>query len=728
MENIVKKTNKQWNLLFDDDQDQVASAAVSELASALRVTHTTAKLLYLRGYRSVSEAERFFRLEEAEPHDPFLLKDMEKAVSRVRLALERKERIAIYGDYDVDGVTATSLLYLYLSEYGADVLSYIPSRSKEGYGLSESAIDYLQEKGVKLIITVDTGITAVEEIAYAESLGIDTVVTDHHECLAELPRACAVVNPHRADDAYPFLGLAGVGVAFKLVCAMEMQKCEREGTSALEGVLRLCNDYADLVAVGTIADVMPVTDENRLFIAKGISNMETNCRLGLKALIDASGTNRGSRRNITSSFIGFVLAPRINAAGRVADASVAVDLLLTDQKERADALAKQLCELNSERQTEENRIVQEAYRKIEALPEEDRREVLVIDSDDWHQGVIGIVSSRLTEQYGLPSILITYDGTTDDIGKGSGRSVKGLNLVEALAACSDLLVRYGGHELAAGLSIRRRDVSRLRSRLNDYAAEHFSGADHIIQIDADCEISARDLTMRLAEEVGMLEPFGIGNATPNFILRDATVLKIAPIGGGKHVRLLLEKDGVSATAVWFGKCASELPFSEGEIADFLFQISINEFNGIFSVQMLLQDASVARSEQMRMDLEKERFQAILSGATYTADENILPDRNDIAVVYRFLRKETENGHTSFPVRRLLSSLNRQGVSFTYGKIRVILCVLRELHLCDYAETVPDHFIFEFCDCPIKTDLERSEMLSKFRSQLQKSPPKERCLS
>lgn len=727
MENVVKKTNKQWNLLFDD-QDQVASSVICELASALRVTLTTAKLLYLRGYPTVSEAEHFFRLEEAEPHDPFLLKDMKKAVSRVQLALERNERIAIYGDYDVDGVTATSLLYLYLSEYGADVLSYIPNR-KEGYGLSKSAIDSLRGKGVKLVITVDTGITAVEEIAYAESLGIETVITDHHECLSELPKACAVVDPHRSDDTYPFLGLAGVGVAFKLVCALEMQKCEQEGTSALEGILRLCNDYADLVAVGTIADVMPVTDENRLFIAKGLSNMETHCRLGLKALIDAASSNRASRRDLTSAFIGFVLAPRINAAGRVADASIAVELLLTDQKERADALAKRLCELNSERQAEENRIVQEAYRKIEALPEEDRRDVLVIDSDDWHQGVIGIVSSRLTEQYGLPSILITYEGATDDIGKGSGRSVKGLNLVEELAACSDLLVRYGGHELAAGLSVRRRDVALLRSRLNEYASEHFSGADHIIQIDADCEISARDMTMRLAEEIGMLEPFGIGNATPNFILRDATVLKIAPIGGGKHVRLLLEKDGVSATAVWFGKCASELPFTEGELADFLFQISINEFNGVFSVQMLVQDATVARSEQMKLDSEKERFQAILSGGTYTAEENILPDRNDIAVVYRFLRQETENGRTSFPARRLLSSLNRQsGISFTYGKVRIILSVLQELHLCDYAETVPDHFIFEFCERPEKTDLERSETLSRFRSQLRKSPLEERCLS
>ena len=393
MESVLENPVKQWCLLFDES-DPDAARTVAELSSALRITSVTAKLLYLRGYRTVEAANRFFHLEEAEPHDPFLLRDMEPAVERLLLAIERKERIAVYGDYDVDGVTSTSLLYLYLSEYGADVGYYIPSRSKEGYGLSAGAIDALREKGVSLMVTVDTGITAVEEIAYAKSLGIDTIVTDHHECRPELPDACAVVNPHRADDNYPFKELAGVGVAFKLVCAMETEKCRREENSVYEGISRLCDDYADLIAIGTIADVMPVTDENRLFVAKGLAVMESRPRLGLSALIDAASANRGRPRKLTSTYIGFVIAPRMNAAGRMAEASAAVELLLSDHKATADDYANRLCKLNAERQSEENRIAEEAYRKIEAMPAEERRNVLVIDSDDWNQGVVGIVSSR----------------------------------------------------------------------------------------------------------------------------------------------------------------------------------------------------------------------------------------------------------------------------------------------------------------------------------------------
>lgn len=707
---------KQWHLLFDAP-DSLATQAVSELSEALNVTPTTAKLLYLRGYRTVAEAKRFFRLEEAEPHDPFLLRDMRRAVDRVNQAVENRERIAVYGDYDVDGVTATSLLYLYLSNLGADVGYYIPSRSKEGYGLSRGAIDQLREKGVSLLITVDTGITAIEEIAYARSVGIDTVVTDHHECRPELPDACAVVNPHRADDPYPFKELAGVGVAFKLACAMESDRCEKAGTSVFEGVLRVCDQYADLVAIGTIADVMPVTDENRLLIAKGLSVMETRCRPGLCALISAANAGKNRVRKLSSSYIGFVVAPRLNAAGRVADASLAVELLLSESLGQAEALAAKLCELNTERQTEENRIAEEAYRMIEQMPEEDKKRILVIDHDDWHPGVIGIVSSRVTERYGLPSILITYEGSEDDVGKGSGRSVKGLNLVEALDACRDLLVRYGGHELAAGLSVRRRDVAALRRRLNEYAMEHLSGEELTVQIDVDCELDVRDLSIRLAEELEQLEPFGNGNAAPLFVLRDAHVQKIQPIGGGKHVRLTVEKDGISTVAVWFGKTVTELPFEEGETADFLFQLQINEFNGTYSLQMLLRDADLAKSDQERFAAEKARFTEIEAGGMFDESENLLPDRDDVAIVYQFLRRETGNGHTSFPARRLLNVLNRcSGVPFTYAKLRIILLVLRELNLCGVSEPTEDHFLFDFYVQPVKTNLEHSAVLRRFRTQ------------
>lgn len=721
MESVLENPVKQWCLLFDES-DPDAARTVAELSSALRITSVTAKLLYLRGYRTVEAANRFFHLEEAEPHDPFLLRDMEPAVERLLLAIERKERIAVYGDYDVDGVTSTSLLYLYLSEYGADVGYYIPSRSKEGYGLSAGAIDALREKGVSLMVTVDTGITAVEEIAYAKSLGIDTIVTDHHECRPELPDACAVVNPHRADDNYPFKELAGVGVAFKLVCAMETEKCRREGKSVYKGISRLCNDYADLIAIGTVADVMPVTDENRLFVAKGLAVMESRPRLGLSALIDAASANRGRPRKLTSTYIGFVIAPRMNAAGRMAEASAAVELLLSDHKATADAYANRLCELNAERQSEENRIAEEAYRKIEAMPAEERRNVLVIDSDDWNQGVVGIVSSRVTERYGLPSILISYDGSDDDVGKGSGRSVKGLNLVEALTACGDLLLRYGGHELAAGLSVRRRDVATLRRRLNEYADEHLSAEARVCQIDADCELSVRDMTIRLAEEIARFEPFGNGNSAPKFVLRDAKVLNIRPMGGGKHVRLQVEKDGVSVSAVWFGKAVSELPFSDGELADFLFEINLNEYNGVFSLQMLLRDAIPAESDREKFQAEKQRYEEIEAGGTFTSEERIFPDRSDVALVYQLLRRETRMGHTGFFARRLLGALVREnGNVFPYAKMRIVLRVLQELKLCDYAEPIKDYFVFDFCDRPEKTDLEQSAVLCRFHSQMQTKP-------
>ncbi|MBO4308764.1 MAG: single-stranded-DNA-specific exonuclease RecJ [Clostridia bacterium] len=721
MESIFDQQVKKWHLLFNES-DPEASRTVAELSSALRIAPVTAKLLYLRGYRTVEAANRFFHLEEAEPHDPFLLRDMRLAVERLSLAVERGERIAVYGDYDADGVTSTSLLFLYLSEYGADVDYYIPSRSKEGYGLSKAAIDTLREKGVSLMVTVDTGVTAVEEIAYASSVGIDTIVTDHHECRPKLPKAFAVVNPHRADDNYPFKELAGVGVAFKLVCAMETEKCRREGKSVYEGISRLCNDYADLIAIGTIADVMPVTDENRLFVAKGLAVMEARPRLGLNALIDAASANRGRPRKLTSTYIGFVIAPRMNAAGRMAEASETVKLLLSDNKATANDYAERLCELNAERQSEENRIAEEAYRKIEAMPAEERRNVLVIDSDSWNQGVIGIVSSRVTERYGLPSILITYDGLEDDVGKGSGRSVKGLNLVEALTACGDLLIRYGGHELAAGLSVRRRDVAALRRRLNEYADEHFSEEARVCQIDADCELSVREMTIRLAEEIAMFEPFGSGNVAPKFVLRDARVTAIRPMGGGKHVRLQVEKDGLSVPAVWFGKAVSELPFTEGELADFLFEINVNEYNGVFSLQMLLRDAVPAASDREKFLAEKKRYEEIEAGGCFSTEERLFPDRSDVALVYQFLRRETRNGHTGFWAHRLLGALARDnGNPFPYAKMRIVLRVLRELKLCDYTEPITDYLVFDFCERPEKTDLEQSSVLCRFRSQLQPKP-------
>ncbi len=720
-----KNRTKKWSTLYKPG-DPKAEAAIGEISREVGVSEILARLLYQRGYKTPAEATRFFRMEETALHDPFAMRDMDKAVARLETALAVGERIAIYGDYDVDGVTSVSLLYLYLRELGADVGYYIPSRSEEGYGLSNAAIDRLHERGVKLIVTVDTGITANSETAYAKTLGIDMVITDHHECRPELPQACAVVDPHRPDDSYPFRGLAGVGVVFKFVCAYEMTRCRRLGSPELEGLKRVCRTYMDLVAIGTVADVMPIADENRLIVAIGLRRMETDCRPGLAALMAAAAAGKSRpQKHLNSTYIGFTVAPRINAAGRVSRASIAVELLLSETEEQARAQAERLCELNSERQAEENRIAEAAYQKLEALPEEERRSVLVLDDDDWHQGIIGIVSSRMTERYGLPSILITYDGSVgaapspSDVGKGSGRSVQGMNLVEALTSCSELLLRYGGHELAAGLSIRRGDVEAFRRRINAYAAERFSEEELSFKLEIDCELSVEDLTISLAEELDRLEPFGVSNPVPSFLLRDMLLTRVQPMGGGKHLRLTVERDGVSVNCVWFGRGIAELPFECGERVDLVFQMNVNEFQGNRSLQLILQDAARSERDEAIYLGQVARYEAIKGGEMYLLEEEILPSREDVAVVYTYLRREFRAGRTGFPIRRLLRVLHTpQGTAYNYSKLKFIIRVLQELQICGVSEPTPDFYRFDI-SYSTKTNLEKSSILRRLRGQLKK---------
>ncbi|MBE6633540.1 MAG: single-stranded-DNA-specific exonuclease RecJ [Ruminococcaceae bacterium] len=726
----MNRRAKKWATLFPQG-DQQADVAVRMMAQEAGLSEVAARLLYIRGYRTAEEANRFFRMEATQLHDPYLMRDMSLAVERILRAVRGGEKICVYGDYDVDGVTAVSLLYLYLKELGADIGYYIPSRSLEGYGISNFAIDRLSEDGVRLMITVDTGITANAEAEYAASLGIDMVITDHHECRAELPTACAVVNPHRHDDEYPFKELAGVGVIFKVICAIEMALCREQGIPEINGVRRVCMQYSDLVAIGTIADVMQVSDENRLIISMGLKRMEADCRLGLQELADAASAGKDkskkNQKKFTSTFIGFVIAPRMNAAGRVSRASIAVELLLSEDRERARELAEELCHLNLKRQEEENRITETAYRKIEELPLEERRFVLVLDDDSWHQGIIGIVSSRITERYGLPSILISYDGSVgetpsgSDVGKGSGRSLKGVNLVNALSTCEDLLVRFGGHELAAGLSIRRKDVEAFRRRINQNAEAQLGGEPICVNLDADCEVQMSELTMRLAQEINYFEPFGSSNPVPCFILRDARILRISPMGGGKHLRMTVEKDGLTINAVWFGTAVSELPFEPSEAVDLLFQLNVNEFQNTTTLQMIIQDAKTAESYERRYEAQVARYCEIKAGAEYEAWEQVLPNREDVAAVYTYLRREFRAGHTCFPIRRLLASVRTpEGGSFNYIKLKFIIRILQELRICGVNEPTPDYFLFDIF-YQTKTNLEKSSILHKLRSQ-QKKPP------
>lgn len=702
---------------------------VSQTARELGVSRILAILLRNRGYRNSADAERFLRFETADFHDPFLLNDMEVAVHRIMRAVEDKEKICVYGDYDVDGVTSVSMLYLYLTSMGADVTIKIPKRDGEGYGVSAAAIDTLAESGVTLIITVDTGITANDEIVYARGLGVDVVVTDHHECRSELPEAVAVVNPHRADSEYPFSELAGVGVVFKLVCAYEMTLSRMRGESVLDGVSRICREYADLAAIGTIADVMPITDENRLIVSMGLKLLENTKRVGLAALMEAAnpaakdGKSASKKRKISSGFIGFGIAPRINAAGRISDSIIAVNLILEEDKARAESYAEELCEINRRRQIEENKIAEEAYEMIESSHDFDKDMVIVLANDEWQQGIIGIVSSRITEKYGLPSILISFKGAVEgepseyDDGKGSGRSIKGMNLVGALNYCEDTLEKYGGHELAAGLTVKRCNVEAFRRKINEYAAQNLTEELFKVKIDVDCEMDMRDVTLPLAEEILSLEPFGVGNPTPSFVMRDATVQRIMQIGGGKHTKLILEKDGATVCGMYFGVSASELEFEVGDKIDLIFNLDINDYRNVRSVQLIIQDTRISETQSKLILDAKRRYKEINSGAEYSACEDVIPSRDDFAAVYTLLRREYRTGTNVFDEKTLLRLVNQNGhPEINYIKLKYILRIMNELRICGVEEIDKEIYRFEIFFNASKTSIDKSSILKKLKSR------------
>ncbi len=716
----MKFTDKKkvWSLRYTPGNCEV-DAAVDSIAALLGISKVTARLIYNRGHRNALVAKDFLSTALDVFHDPYVMKDMDRAVDRIEKALQDEEKITVYGDYDVDGVTAVTLIYLYLRSLGANVDYYIPSRAKEGYGVSRVAIDKLCESGTKLIVTVDTGITANDEVDYARTLGIDTVVTDHHECHGTLPSACAVVNPHRPDCPYPFKELAGVGVVFKLTCAYELRRSA--GEDFISVMERMCRGYVDLVAIGTVADVMPLIDENRIIVKRGLEMIEKTDRCGLAALIDAinnSGNGNGERvvakkRKVNASFIGFGIAPRINAAGRISSAQKAVALLLSENKSEAAGMARELCEINLRRQAEENTIAEQAYAKIAEKHDFDTDRVIVLDHDEWQQGIIGIVASRITEKFGLPSILISFDGaisgepTADDVGKGSGRSIKGMNLVEALDHCRDLLVRFGGHELAAGLSVTRGKVDEFRRKINEYAREKLTEDLSVMRYEADCALEGADITVRTVNEINMLEPFGVANQTPSFIVRGLTLDKIIPMGAGKHSKLMLTLDGRSYQAVYFGMPSSELDFYPGEKIDLLCQLGLNEFRGQTSLQLIVQDVRLADSTQESYEREIERYREIVGGATFEYAENIIPSRTDAAELYKFFVRENSSGNYKFTYRMLQSQLARSRHNMNYSKLRFALMILRDMQVCSVEESAEGIVSVEVRPRAEKTSIEKS---------------------
>ncbi|MCQ2771548.1 MAG: single-stranded-DNA-specific exonuclease RecJ, partial [Clostridia bacterium] len=429
--------SSKWSVLEQDDQ------LVKILSESLNVSKTCARILINRGYNDAESAKSFMEKTDNFFHNPFLMKDMDKAVSIIQQAIKEDEKITIYGDYDVDGVTSVSILYLYLKEHGANVDYYIPTRDSEGYGLNTSAFDVIKSHGTNLIITVDTGITAIDEVEYAHSIGLKVLVTDHHQCRPELPNAEAVVNPKRPDCEYPFKELSGVGVVFKIVCALELSEING-GEYNVYTIRDVCKRFIDLVTIGTVADVMPLVGENRVIVYLGLQLLQNPQCIGIKSLFRAAGIiGAGGQKKVTATTMGYTIAPKINAVGRISSAERAVELFLSSSYSESDVIAEELCAINRERQETENVIYKEAFEQLSKEPEVEKFNAIVLASETWHHGVIGIVASRITEKFGVPSVLISFDGAEPDeegkiIGKGSVRSIKGVNIVEALSACSDL--------------------------------------------------------------------------------------------------------------------------------------------------------------------------------------------------------------------------------------------------------------------------------------------------
>ena len=670
-----------WNV------SQPKAEAVNALAGC-GYKPLTAMVLASRGITG-EQAARDYLSCDTPPADPFLMKDMDLAVGRVALAIENDETIAVFGDYDVDGITATCLLTDFLRSCGARCISYIPGRLEEGYGLNPIAIHQLHSEGVSLIITVDCGITAVDEALLCKELGIDLVITDHHECKDQLPSAIAVVDPHRPDDRYPHKILSGVGVAFKLAAAL---------SGSQEDVLAA---YADMVCLGTVADVMLLQEENRVFVDRGLRSLQLAPRLGLAALMAECGCDAST---LSASSIGFMLAPRINAAGRMGKIDLAVNLLLTDDPEEAAALARSLCDLNRQRQSVESEIYDQA---ISMLPEGTAPEAIVLADDRWHQGVVGIVASRIAEEYCCPTFLICLDG---EHGKASSRSYGGFNLFAALTVLSPLLESYGGHELAAGFTISRQNIDTFREAVCSLAAQYYCEDTPRTSLVIDCAISPEMLTLPNIESLDALEPCGNGCPKPVLMMENLTIDRLQSVGNGKHLRLRLRRGRYTINAIYFSMTAQAASIVQGDLVDVAFIPQINEFRDERSVQMNLLDIRPACQAVCSPELSGYRT---LHSSTLQpeAARKLLPDRATLAMVWRYLASIPGSDIEESPMCLCRKIVRWSGSPLSLGCMMVCLDIFSDVDL------IRVHRLHKYISIRLtpgtgKADLNRSQTMQR----------------
>ena len=681
---------KQWNRASCplERRKRLEAAGFTALASLA---------LYARGLDTPEKAAAFLKADLSRLQDPMDMKDMAQAARRVAQALERGERIAVYGDYDVDGITSTCLLTDFLRREGGDVLLYIPDRLEEGYGLNQEALTTLHGEGVSLVVTVDCGITAVEEAEYARSLGMDLVITDHHECKAQLPQAVAVVDPRRSDCPYPFKSLAGVGVALKLALALGGPGRRQE----------LLERYVDLAAIGTVADVMSLTGENRTIVRLGLEALRTTNRPGLRALLRQAGLED---RPLTSVSIGYTLAPRLNASGRMGCAGLAAELLLTHSPARGEELAVELCQLNRERQSIEAEIYDQCIPLAQALPQ-NRRYALVLAGEHWHQGVVGIVASRLADRFSCPTFMICLQ---DGKGKGSCRSFAGFNLFAALEHCGHLLEGFGGHAMAAGFTIREENIPAFAQAMNDYVQACTGGQEMVAALDIDAEVEDLDLlTLEEVEGLDLLEPCGAENPKPVFSLSGCLVTALSEVGGGRHLKLKLSAGGRGLDGIFFSTTAAEAGVAVGDRVDVAFTPQVNEYRGWRSVQLQLCDLRPALT---RAQAERALYEKFRRGESLTPAEaiSLLPSREEFVALWRYLQGHASPSPLEETAHRLARNIARAaGTRETLMRTLVCLEVFDERGLIRLEHTT-DHLHIALCPVEGKVNLEGSWLLRRLR--------------
>ncbi|MDD5503975.1 MAG: single-stranded-DNA-specific exonuclease RecJ [Candidatus Omnitrophica bacterium] len=556
---------KNWNITYQD------TALQQSLTRDMPISSLMARILINRGISSPRQAELFLNPSLLNLHDPMLMKGMDRCVFRIREALRRKEKILVYGDYDVDGISAAALMVLVLKHIGADVDSYLPSRINIGYGLNEKSVRVIRDKKPKLLITVDCGIGALEQIEELKGLGIDVIVTDHHTPDERLPAADAIINPLQNGCAYPEKNLSGVGIVFKLASAL---------LGAGDDWL---HQQLDLVCLGTIADVVPLTGENRILVKNGLDQLANTKKCGLKALIEQSGLKA---RAITSYHVGFILGPRINASGRVSDPGASLDLFLAEDANRAEALAKALCAENRNRQRMEESVLRQAVTRVENSMDFKRQRVIVLDDASWHRGVIGIVASRLVDRFYRPAVIISIDG---DEGRGSCRSIRGFNLFDALSGCAGHLKNFGGHGYAAGFTIAKDKLGEFRRSINDMADKMLMPQDLVPSIKVDAEIPISDLNRKTLEELDRLNPFGVGNPKPVFVSRQLMIRNMPQALRKSTIKMWVTDGKVTAEAIGFNMAQRVPDLLRQSKIDIVYTCELDTYKGITSIKLQLKD-------------------------------------------------------------------------------------------------------------------------------------------